>query len=119
MGVERVPGAAGLRGGRLTRVLVDGVPVCVVRTRDGRWYAVRDRCSHLAVPLSEGVLRGDRVECPLHASRFDLATGAPAAPPATAPVRTYHVVPDGDDLLIDLDAEAAPDPPRPRRRWAR
>lgn len=118
MGVERVRGAGGLTNGELARVVVGGVPVCVARTRDGRLYAVGDQCSHREVPLSEGVLSGTRIECPLHAATFDLATGAPTSPPATAPVPTYRVVEDGADLLIDLESTPAP-PGRTNRRRAR
>jgi 3-phenylpropionate/trans-cinnamate dioxygenase ferredoxin subunit len=38
----------------------------------------------------------------LHGSRFDLATGHPDVPPAVAPVRTFPVKVDGDDVLVDL-----------------
>lgn len=119
MGVERVATAGGPTRGGLTRVVVGGVAVCVARTRDGRLFAVADRCSHREVPLSGGSLSGTRIECPLHAAAFDLATGEPTGPPASTPIPTYRVVEDGDDLLIDLETEAARgNQPRPRHtRW--
>jgi 3-phenylpropionate/trans-cinnamate dioxygenase ferredoxin subunit len=101
--IERIAGAGALRKGTLARVMADGVAVCVARTRDGRWFAVRDACSHRDVPLSEGDLVRARIRCPLHGSAFDLATGRPRSAPATDPVPTYRVWRDGDDLLIRLD----------------
>jgi 3-phenylpropionate/trans-cinnamate dioxygenase ferredoxin subunit len=40
------------------------------------------------------------VECPLHASCFDLRTGLPSGPPAKAAVRTHPVVVDDDGLVF-------------------
>ncbi|HMA47388.1 MAG TPA: non-heme iron oxygenase ferredoxin subunit [Frankiaceae bacterium] len=78
---------------------VDGTPVCVARSH-GRVYAVRDVCSHAEVPLSEGDVEDGTVECWLHGSRFDLATGKPIGLPATVPVPVYPVKTEGDDVLV-------------------
>jgi 3-phenylpropionate/trans-cinnamate dioxygenase ferredoxin subunit len=60
----------------------------------GALHAVEDRCSHQQAWLSDGFV--DEldciVECPLHASAFDLRTGAPIGPPAVAPVRVFPVL---------------------------
>ena len=62
----------------------------------GRFYAVEDRCSHEDVPLSDGVLHGDTIECIQHGAIFDLATGKELAPPAVSPVQVYETrVEDG------------------------
>ncbi len=60
----------------------------------GRYYATEDICSHAYARLSEGWLDEDEcaVECPLHGSRFDLASGKARTLPATKPVRTYKVI---------------------------
>jgi 3-phenylpropionate/trans-cinnamate dioxygenase ferredoxin subunit len=42
------------------------------------------------------------VECWLHGSCFDLRSGKPTGPPATAAVPTYQVKIDGDDVLVAL-----------------
>ena len=59
--------------------------IAVVRDGDD-WYAVEDECSHAAIPLSEGDVGDGEIECYLHGSRFDLATGRPLGLPATQPV---------------------------------
>ncbi|MEU1168634.1 bifunctional 3-phenylpropionate/cinnamic acid dioxygenase ferredoxin subunit, partial [Streptomyces sp. NPDC005921] len=63
-------------------------PVSVFHTDDGELFAIDDTCTHQDASLADGWLEGCEVECPLHASRFDLRTGAVDAPPAKLPVRT-------------------------------
>jgi len=81
--------------------LSDDDAVALIRTEDAV-YALVDCCTHEEYPLSEGFVEEDKVECVLHGSRFDLATGHPDIPPAVAPVRTFPVKVDGDDVLVDL-----------------
>ena len=49
--------------------------IAVFRTFDDRVFALEDRCPHKGGPLSEGMVHGDRVTCPLHNWVFDMATG--------------------------------------------
>ncbi len=67
-----------------------GYPVCVARSQ-GLVHALLDVCSHGQVALSDGDVEGGQVECWLHGSRFELATGVPTGPPATRPVPVYSV----------------------------
>jgi len=82
------------------------VAVALVRTEDGV-YAVEDRCSHEDYPLSEGWVEDHHLECALHGSRFDLATGDPDVPPALRPVRVFSVRVEGEDVLVDLPEDCA------------
>ena len=83
------------------RVVLDGVPVAVVRS-EGEIYAIHDTCSHAEVSLSEGEVDGQTIECWLHGSRFDLVTGRPIGLPATKPVPVYEVHVKGDDVMVSL-----------------
>lgn len=66
----------------------------------GSHYAVANRCSHANGPLVDGAIDGATVTCPLHDSRFDLATGQPLCGPAARPIKTYDVrIEDGELLL--------------------
>jgi 3-phenylpropionate/trans-cinnamate dioxygenase ferredoxin subunit len=85
--------------GGAVRVVIDGIPVAIVRS-DGEIYAIHDVCSHANVPLSEGEIEDQTIECWLHGSRFDLVTGRPTGLPATQPVPVYPVKIDGDDVLV-------------------
>ena len=90
---------ADVADGAAKRVVVDGVPVAIVRS-DGEVYAIHDVCSHANVALSEGEIEGRTIECWLHGSRFDLVTGRPTGLPAIQPVTVYPVKIDGDSVLV-------------------
>jgi len=79
---------------------IDDMPVVLVR-QGNQVYALADVCSHAEIALSEGEVTRKGLECWLHGSCFDLATGAPSAPPASEPVDTYAVTIDGDDVYVD------------------
>ena len=80
-------------------VEIDRDEIAIVRT-EGEVFAIRDWCSHAAVPLSEGEVDGYTIECWLHGSCFDLRTGEPTGMPATQPVPVYPVKIEGDDVLV-------------------
>jgi 3-phenylpropionate/trans-cinnamate dioxygenase ferredoxin component len=84
---------AELPDGAVAAVDVPGVGRVAVFNVAGELHAVEDRCSHQQAWLSDGfVEEADcTVECPLHASAFDLRTGAPTGPPAVTPVRVFAV----------------------------
>jgi nitrite reductase (NADH) small subunit len=63
------------RGAR--RVAAAGGDVAIFRTGDGRLFALRDRCPHKHGPLSQGIVMGHAVACPLHNWVIDLGTGEP------------------------------------------
>lgn len=55
----------------------------------GQVFAVSARCSHADQDLSCGAVRNGWIACPAHGARFDLETGEPLNPPASAPITTY------------------------------
>ncbi|MDR3036011.1 MAG: non-heme iron oxygenase ferredoxin subunit [Kitasatospora sp.] len=80
---------------------LSGCPVCLVRT-GGAVYALRDECTHESVPLSEGEVADGTIECWLHGSRFELATGRVLSPPATRPVAVFGVWTADGDVFVHL-----------------
>ena len=101
MGFVRACALAELAENSALAVEVDGEDVAIVRSGD-EYHAIADLCSHAAIPLSEGDVEDGEIECYLHGSRFDLASGKPLGLPATEPVAVYPVTVDGDDLLVDV-----------------
>jgi 3-phenylpropionate/trans-cinnamate dioxygenase ferredoxin subunit len=85
-------------------------PVAVFHTDDGELYAIDDTCTHQDASLADGWLEGCEVECPLHASKFDLRTGKVDAPPARLPVRTHQVLVENGMLYVEL-SDALPNLP--------
>lgn len=63
----------------------------VLANVDGDLYALQNRCSHQDLPLSDGELVGDRLECLYHGASFDVCTGKALALPAIKPVATFAV----------------------------
>ena len=49
--------------------------IAVFHTLDNRFYALLNRCPHKAGPLSQGIVHGDVVTCPLHNWNISLKTG--------------------------------------------
>ena len=56
------------------RTKIKGLYVGVFRTEDG-FYAIGDVCPHMGGPLSDGIIAGTEVSCPLHNRRVMLKTG--------------------------------------------
>lgn len=94
-----------LPAGESVRVPAD-VPLAVFNV-DGELFAIDDTCTHQDASLADGWLEDCTVECPLHASRFDLRTGKPSGPPAKQAVRTHRVVVHDGMIYIDVDIAVA------------
>ncbi len=92
---------------------VDSVvpPIAIFLTEVGEVFAIDDTCTHQDASLADGWLEGCQVECPLHASRFDLRTGEVDAPPAKRAVRTHQVTVIDDDVWVELSTLAPNLPP--------
>jgi len=88
-------------GARVVRTL--GGDVAVFRTADDRIFAVDDRCPHRGGPLSQGIVHGGRVTCPLHDWSIDLEAGQ-AVSPDHGCVTTYSVRINDGQIEIDLEA---------------
>jgi nitrite reductase (NADH) small subunit len=67
--VEKIPAGQG------RCYIVAAEEIAVFRQRDGRLFAIQNRCPHRQGPLSEGIMGGGKVICPLHSHKFELQTG--------------------------------------------
>ena len=52
-----------------------GDEIAVFHTMRGEFYALVNKCPHKAGPLSQGIVHGDSVTCPLHNWRISLRSG--------------------------------------------
>src|ERR1700691_5133590 len=68
------------RGSRRVTRPGAALPIAVFRTADDGVFALVDRCPHKGGPLSEGIVQGCAVACPLHGWVIHLDTGAAEAP---------------------------------------
>lgn len=86
---------------------IDGIPrrgarcvntpagrIAVFRTAEDRVFALEDRCPHKGGPLSEGIVHGDQVTCPLHSWVISLESGLAQGPDEgaarTIPIRVVN-----------------------------
>lgn len=74
--------------------------VAVFRTFDDQVFALDDCCPHMGGPLSDGIVHGHAVTCPLHAWVFSLETGMAQGVDAGS-VATYPVRVEAGRVLID------------------
>ena len=75
--------------------------VAVFRTADDRVFATSDRCPHKGGPLSEGIVHGTSVTCPLHNWVFSLETGQAQGADSGA-IATYPIRVEQGRLLLDI-----------------
>ena len=79
-----------------------GIAVAVFRNSEDKVFALLDRCPHKAGPLSQGIVFGESVACPLHNWTIGLADGCAHAPDegCTTP---FKVKVDQGVVHLDLD----------------
>ncbi len=61
-------------------VETDTMNIAIFRGRDDTVYAIRDACPHKNGPLSQGIMHGTSVTCPLHGWKIDLTSGEALGP---------------------------------------
>jgi nitrite reductase (NADH) small subunit len=54
--------------------------ISVFRNDAGEVFALHDKCPHRGGPLSQGIVHGRSVTCPLHNWKIDLTNGEAIAP---------------------------------------
>lgn len=77
--------------------------VAIFRTGADEVFAASDRCPHKGGPLSEGIVHGQKVTCPLHNWVFDLNTGQ-AQGTDEGRIATYPVRIEAGRLLLEASA---------------
>ena len=93
LGARVLPGAA-----------ADGGDVAVFRGEGDRIFALVDRCPHKGGPLSQGIVFGEHVACPLHNWTIELDTGCAVAPD-TGCTASFPVRIAGRAISVALDGE--------------
>ena len=90
-----------LRGARCVKT--PGGKIAVFRTADNDVYAIEDHCPHKGGPLSQGIVHGASVTCPLHNWVISLETGMAQGADEGA-VRTIPVRNVGGKLSISIES---------------
>ena len=82
-------------------VELNGEEIAVYRV-DDFFFATSDKCTHGDAYLSEGIVVGTVIECPLHQGRFCLKTGKALSAPVSAPIKTFDVKLDDGKVYVRL-----------------
>ena len=89
-------------GARVVRT-ADG-DIAIFRTSDDEVFALRDKCPHKGGPLSQGIVHGRKVACPLHDWKIHLDSGLAVAPDEGCAAR-FPVRLEGEVVFLSLVAE--------------
>ncbi|MDQ1314147.1 MAG: nitrite reductase small subunit [Pseudomonadota bacterium] len=83
------------------------IDIAVFRTADDEVFALKDRCPHKGGPLSQGIVHGKKVACPMHNWNIELDSGSAVAPDRGC-ARVFPVKLEGSRVWLDfaMNAEA-------------
>ena len=81
--------------------------VAIFRSSEDKVFALLDRCPHKGGPLSQGIVFGEKVACPLHNWNIEFATGCAVAPDVGC-TRKYSVKVDAGNVYLDANELNAP-----------
>jgi len=81
--------------------------IAIFRISDDRVFALLDRCPHRGGPLSQGIVHGDCVTCPLHDWVINLTSGEAVGPDEGATERFPVRLEDGD-VMLGVSAVSSP-----------
>ena len=85
-----------------------GDNIALFRTASGKVFALRDRCPHKGGPLSQGIVAGETVTCPLHSWNLGLDNGEARAPDVGC-VATYPVRVEDGVVWLSLNGSTMPE----------
>lgn len=100
-GFETVASLSEVAAGSVRCVTVGQTSLAIVNV-DGRGFALDNRCTHAGGRMCEGHVEGTVLECPLHGSQFEVATGAVVAGPARLPLATHETRVTGDRIEVRI-----------------
>ncbi|MBL4811061.1 MAG: nitrite reductase small subunit NirD [Rhodobacteraceae bacterium] len=90
-----------LRGSRIVKT--QRGCIALFRTGEAEVFAVSDRCPHKGGPLSDGIVHGRKVTCPLHNWVFSLETGQ-AQGADEGKIETFNLRISDGRLMLDAAA---------------
>lgn len=91
-------------GARVLRI--GALDIALFRTATDEVFAIKDECPHRQGPLSQGIVHGTSVTCPLHNWKIDLASGEVLGPDEGC-VNTYATKIEGGRVFLARSGCAA------------
>lgn len=88
-------------GSRVVKTARHG-DIAIFRTGDDQVLALHDKCPHKGGPLSQGIVHGRSVTCPLHSWKISLENGEAQAPDVGC-TRPFAARLENGDVFLSLD----------------
>ncbi|MBC3876502.1 nitrite reductase small subunit NirD [Undibacterium sp. FT79W] len=76
--------------------------VAIFRNSENKIFALLDRCPHKGGPLSQGIVFGERVACPLHNWNIELPTGCAVSPDEGCTQR-FRLKVENEQVFLDAE----------------
>lgn len=76
--------------------------VAIFRNTEDKIFALLDKCPHKGGPLSQGIVFGEKVACPLHNWNIELPTGC-AVSPDEGCTQKFKVKVEADQVYLDAN----------------
>lgn len=80
--------------------------VAIFRNSEDKVFALLDKCPHKGGPLSQGIVFGERVACPLHNWNIELGSGCAVAPDVGCTQKFSVKIENGDVYLDTFELKA-------------
>lgn len=81
------------------------IPIAVFRNAEDKVFALLDRCPHKGGPLSQGIVFGESVACPLHNWTIGLDDGCAKSPDEGCTLKFACKV-EGGQVFLEASALA-------------
>ncbi|ENH97158.1 assimilatory nitrite reductase subunit [Gracilibacillus halophilus YIM-C55.5] len=82
-------------------IVLEDMEIAVFKLTNGNIYAIENRCPHRGGVLSEGMVSGEHVFCPLHDWKINMKDGLVQAPDEGC-VQTYDVIHEDDKVYVQV-----------------
>ncbi|MDY7538969.1 nitrite reductase small subunit NirD [Undibacterium sp. 5I1] len=76
--------------------------VAIFRNSENKVFALLDKCPHKGGPLSQGIVFGEKVACPLHNWNIELQTGC-AVSPDEGCTQKFSIKVENEQIFLDAD----------------
>lgn len=98
----KVTKTSDILSGEIKSFDVEGEVIVICRL-NGNFYAIKDECSHMEYPLSDGSLDGEIITCAWHGAKFNVKTGEVLSMPAVVPIETYQLKIEGENIYVLIE----------------
>ncbi|MER3446085.1 MAG: biphenyl 2,3-dioxygenase [Candidatus Dadabacteria bacterium] len=99
---KKVAKTSDIPPGEIRSFEVEGEIIAICNV-GGRFYAIKDECTHMNYPLSDGFLDEETITCAWHGAKFNVRTGEVLSMPAYESVETYQLKVEGNDIYILIE----------------